>query len=237
MGSTMPSSMGPPPTPSIPTQADRLPGFKHIIIPKIKKLSKAHDIYYWGNCIQISLCARNLNDLTSSTFLRPAADHPTYNNWAKWSRFVSEWLVQNVDENFTTYFRDNQSRLEFADTTYKEIQSLEMGKSPELSHMTTELLKLWNMHRPQFQGIDQYVDAWRDQVLVCQGLTIGFNYFSATKIMLHEVEGDMPVLATFINLQLEDYEYESADNMSYNQFNSIVRGIIGAVQKENWRPL
>jgi hypothetical protein len=229
--------MDPPPVPSGPTQADRLPEFRHIIIPPIKRLSNANDIYHWGSCIQISLCARNLSDLTSSTVPRPDENHPMYNNWAKWSRFVCKWLVQNVDENFTSYYKKDQTRLEFADTTYQVIQSLDMNqkKSSEVSSITTELLKLWNMRRCQFRGVDQYVDAWRDQVIICQRLTVGFSYLSATKIMLHEVEWDLPVLATFIDLQLQ--EYDNVDQMIYNQFNSIVRGIIGAVQKDNWRPL
>jgi hypothetical protein len=237
------ASMGPPLGRPVGTQAARLPQFKKISIPHIKKLSVPYDLYSWGNCIQIALLARSLGDLTSNALQRPALNDPNYDNWAKWSRFVSVWLVQNVDTDFTTYFRDNQASLEFADTTYKAIQTLDMGeerspevKRPEVKRMTKALLKLWNTRRSNFWSVDKYVDSWRDEVLACQGLTTPFDYLSATKIMLHEVEEEMPVLAMFINLQLQD-QYDNEEKMSYEQFNSIVRGIIGAVQKENWRPL
>lgn len=215
------------------TQADKLPDFKEVVIPNIKKLSTAKDIYLWGNCIQISLGARHLASLTSDTLPRPDVNNPRYNNWVKWSRLVSKWLVRNVDVKFTPHFQQIQAHLEFADTTYKEILALNIPKSPSEDRMTKELIRLWNMRRHQFSGVDGYVSAWRDQVLVCRDLTVGFDYLSATKTMLHEMEADMPVLAKFISLQLEEQEYTSnPTSMSSEQFNSIVRGIIGAVQKE-----
>jgi hypothetical protein len=226
------------------TQADRLPKFKQIVIPLIKKLRTPRDLYFWGNCIHVALIARNLLGLTSDTLPRPPPYDPNYENWAKWSRLVSVWLVKNVDPDFTTYFKDHQVELEFADTTYKAIQTLDIGeeeegsrvKTPEVDRMTKALVKLWNTRRSGFQSIDRYVDAWRDEVIACQSLATPFDYHTATKIMLHEIQDELPILAAYIDLQVQA-QHDDQKELSYNQFNGIVRGIIGAVQKEHWKPL
>lgn len=225
-----------PPEP-IRTQADRLPEFTSLTIPCIKKLSDAGDLYFWGNCIHISLGCRQLTDLISTTIPRPKRLHPRYRNWALWSRLVSKWLVRNVDEKFTPHFKNVQSKLEFADTTYKEIRELNIPKTAKEDRMHKALIDLWNTRRHHYLGIDQYVDAWRDQVLATYHHTRGFSYLSATLIMLHEIEAEMPVLVKFIMDQVEGRDHTAPDQMTYNEFNEIVRGIIGAVQKENRRLL
>ncbi|KAJ5348073.1 Amino acid/polyamine transporter I [Penicillium brevicompactum] len=220
------------------TQADKLPPYKELIIPNIKRLSTAKDIYLWGNCIEISLCARHLNCLISDTLPRPTTDHPGYQNWLNWSRLISKWLVRNVDPKFTPHFQNIQAQLQYADTTYKEILGLKIPKTDQEDRMTKALIQLWNTRRHKYPGIDEYVDAWRNQVVVCQGLTVGFDYLSATKIMLHEMEGDSPVLAKFIRFQLENPSQPSDARlpMTYEEFDRLVRGIIGAVKKDNLRP-
>lgn len=218
------------------TQADRLPEFKQIVIPGIKKLSAANDIYFWGSCIHVSLGGRRLTDLISRTIPRPDPDHPRYKTWTKWSRLVSKWLVQNVDEKFTTHFKNIQPELEFADSTFRAIEGLNIPKTAKEHYMSKALVRLWNTRRHNFTGVDDYVDAWRDQVLACQGLTVGFNYLSATLIMLHEIEAELPVLVKFIHVQVESKDHTSPGQLTYNQFNDIVHGIIRAVQKESWKP-
>lgn len=226
------STMGPPPGLYL-TQADNLPEFDESVIPNIKKLSNVHDLYLWGTCIQLSLGKRRLADLTS-TILRPDEDHPKYNNWVKWSRVVSKWLIENVEESHAISLKAIQPALEFADTTYIAIQELDISKTYNEDMKAVHLFHLWSLRRHQFRGIDDFVDAWSEQVIRCHTLNITFNFLSATAMMLHEMEADMPILVKFIREQVEN-EFAGQKHMSYWEFKSIVCGIIRTVQKMNSR--
>lgn len=233
MMSSLPSfGMGHPPAMS-QTQADKLPEFDKAAIPNIKKLSTAGDLYVWGTCILLSLGKRRLTDLIS-TMIRPDVDHPEYDNWAKWSRSVSNWLIENVEDRFTAQLKAIQPALEFADTTWQEIQLLQIARTIEEARMAGQLFRLWNMRTHQFRGIDYYVEALHEQVIRCETLIFGFNYVSTAKIMLYEMEADMPVLAKFIRVQV-DNDNTGPNQMTYIEFKGIVRGVIGAVQKGDAR--
>lgn len=217
--------------PSTLSQADNLPEFKQITITNVKKLGQISHIRYWQNVVGVALNCRGLGSLISTTLPRPTTSHSRYENWYKWSILVSKWLIKNVEEHFATPLQAVRPELVFADKTYITITT--MNFAHEENYISHELTKLWNMRREQYHAIGAYVEAWRDQVILCNELNLGLSWYAGTKLMLGELKDEVPVICNFINHQIQDCE-GNASLMDQDQFNAIANGILEMVYRGMW---
>ncbi|KAI2672402.1 hypothetical protein CBS147332_9183 [Penicillium roqueforti] len=132
-----------------------------------------------GKPVSSSSLDLNLIDIISKHqhIPRPTLDHIKYENWLKWSQNLSKWLI-------------------LTDEAYLAIINLLPDAEDTESRA---FMKLWTMRWYQFRSFHAFVSTCRAQASICKEVSY---CWLPTLLILHELKGEMPDLAHYINFQI-----------------------------------
>ncbi|KAI1830126.1 hypothetical protein DTO027I6_8981 [Penicillium roqueforti] len=162
-----------------------------------------------GKPVSSSSLDLNLIDIISKHqhIPRPTLDHIKYENWLKWSQNLSKWLI-------------------LTDEAYLAIINLLPDAEDTESRA---FMKLWTMRWYQFRSFHAFVSTCRAQASICKEVSY---CWLPTLLILHELKGEMPDLAHYINFQIGESPDEP-ERMMYRQFDRIVGGILHTLNRDN----
>lgn len=206
-----------------PTQADDLPPFQPTGIATRNDPSSVWGFKLWLCEVQLALANLNLFAVINHGIQRPTPDHLHYENWLKWSRFISHWLLCNVGERNAAMIQSTYPGLQFADEMFYYIGCLQLTEEDAIRR--TEFNKLWSMTRHQFDTLHDYISTWGAHAMFCAQFDPNFNWYAATKMILGEIKEEMPNLYNFI-----DHQIRTGDT-SCEQFHGHLTGILDALKK------
>ena len=206
-----------------PTQADDLPPFQPIEIATRNEPSSVWGFKHWLIEVQLALANINLLAVICHGIQRPTSEHPNYENWLQWSRFIGDWLLCNVAERHATILQSFQPQLQLADEFYYHIGSMQFTEEDTIRRAEHD--RLWSMTRDKFDTLHGYLSAWGAQAMFYAQFDPGFNWFAATKMILGHVKEEMPDLHSFI-----DHQIRTGDT-SCQQFHGHLTGILDALKK------
>ncbi|KAJ5801505.1 uncharacterized protein N7518_003573 [Penicillium psychrosexuale] len=97
-----------------------------------------------------------------------------------------------------------------------------------------EFMKLWTMRRCQFCSLHAFVSTCRAQASICKEVKIGVScWWLPTQLILHELKGEMPDLAYYINFGIGEQPPNEPERMTYREFDRIVGGILHTLNRDN----
>ncbi|KAJ9488849.1 hypothetical protein VN97_g4451 [Penicillium thymicola] len=196
-----------------PTQADKLPPFQPIKIPTLNDPTTIWGFKHWLREVQLALTNLSLLGVISQEIERPARNHLHYENWLKWSRFVGQWLLSNVGKSNAAIVRSIYPDLQFADEVYYRIGRLQLAEE-EITR-EEQLRHLCAMTPYQFDSLYGYLSAWGAHAMVCAQFDPKFNWFAATKMILREVQAELPDLCNFIHYQVRTQDTTHLEGWRY----------------------
>ncbi|KAI2966591.1 hypothetical protein CBS147324_7348 [Aspergillus niger] len=194
------------------TQADRLPAQMPDGVPGLPLLLHGRENFSkWDFQVKQALKNVGLEDLIKLDLPRPSAQHEKFKAWHSYSRVLQSWLTGQLSGKVMDQFQASADKKDYVDDAYKAIRRIVMGHGIVLCQSVA--YNLVKPKRSDYATAGDYIqDFWNNYVLAKE-LRCGIPPFTASLLLLREIQTDMPAWATNMECKMpENAESLCTDN-------------------------